>query len=369
MLTLENNQLVIRFPEVHADAVCTIEFQRTLRIPDDNRVHKLPPGLGRFPLFHVEDHAAKVPASWSEHGGVFLPMYQAEAMWIRFSSKYPFAVKIAAGKINAVSGEPWSPALKPSVRMVKAAHDMLARPPVEQKAYMDSFIGQAEFPIKGEQDYVTIPDQPWLDGFNVGEGQIRQFVAMPLGDGYTVEEQITGEAIHGGLQLIVYPLKAEFYSPPRSALRSMGMAAMSLESTTFACASNAQPQMGLAPGGLMTQQIYADKRDFAQWDQSKSAKCFVHLLNSAVFEQVTGKKPPTQAPTAADYTAARLPWFDYYAEGKTALPGAANLKKLVSVAAMGHKKGESPLPENAAVTLPVVVVLKANPNEVKVGTF
>ncbi len=28
---------------------------------------------------------------------------------------------------------------------------------------------------------------------------IRQFVAMPLGEGYTAEEQLTGEAQHGGL--------------------------------------------------------------------------------------------------------------------------------------------------------------------------
>ena len=32
---------------------------------------------------------------------------------------------------------------------------------------------------------------------------IRQFVAMPLGAGYTAEEQITGEAEHGGLQIVV----------------------------------------------------------------------------------------------------------------------------------------------------------------------
>ena len=30
-----------------------IEFQRTLRIPDDGRDYCLPPGLGRFPLRHL----------------------------------------------------------------------------------------------------------------------------------------------------------------------------------------------------------------------------------------------------------------------------------------------------------------------------
>ena len=38
-----------------------------------------------------------------------------------------------------------------------------------------------------DQNYVAIPKQKWLDGINCGDGTIRQFVAMPLGQGYTVE--------------------------------------------------------------------------------------------------------------------------------------------------------------------------------------
>ena len=40
---------------------------------------------------------------------------------------------------------------------------------------------------KGEQNYCALPKQLWLDGINCGDGYIRQFVAMPLGKGYTVE--------------------------------------------------------------------------------------------------------------------------------------------------------------------------------------
>ena len=54
-IELRNDQLIFRFPEVHEDAELGIEFQRTLRIPDDNREHYLPPGLGRFPLSRVDD--------------------------------------------------------------------------------------------------------------------------------------------------------------------------------------------------------------------------------------------------------------------------------------------------------------------------
>ena len=103
MITLERNALAFRFPDVHEQAVLQIEFQRTLRIPDDNREYPLPPGAGAFPLLHVDDAAEKLPPLWREHGGVFMPMYQSEALCILYShpGEYPFAAKIAAGKITA----------------------------------------------------------------------------------------------------------------------------------------------------------------------------------------------------------------------------------------------------------------------------
>jgi hypothetical protein len=93
-------------------AVAVAEGQ-PFRIPDDGRDHLLPPGFGRFPLRHVDDFAGRLPAHLTERGGVILPMYQAEAMWLSFSSHdrsfpYPVALKVATGKINAVTGRAWS---------------------------------------------------------------------------------------------------------------------------------------------------------------------------------------------------------------------------------------------------------------------
>jgi hypothetical protein len=103
MITLEQDELVFRFPEVHENATCAIGFQRTLRIPDDDQDYPLPPGLGSFPLRHLDDFASRVPEKWRPRGGVVMPMHQAEAMWINFdNSGYPFAIKVATGKINAV---------------------------------------------------------------------------------------------------------------------------------------------------------------------------------------------------------------------------------------------------------------------------
>ena len=325
-IELRNDQLIFRFPDVREDAELTIEFQQTLRIPDDNREYRLPPGLGEFPLYRVDDYPDNLPCTWEEHGGVFLPMYQMEAMWINFHADYPMAIKIAAGKINAVTGKAWK--------------DELSDRP---------------------QDYVVVPEQPWLDGFCVEKGLIRQFVAMPLGEGYTAEEQLTGEAEHGGLQIAVYPMKASRYEEWR-------YAGMSLSDTPpMPEAPAPSPEMGLAPGGLMRQEIYRDKYGFDAWETEIWSRCFVHIVNSVQLVHLTGCEPPGKPRTAQDYTAAGLPWFDYYGNDLSALEGAKKLAGLDSVAVTQLKAGEGFLKDNDPVT--PAVVKKLNNLMVREGTF
>ena len=76
-IQLSDDRLIFQFPIVHESAELSIEFQRTLRIPDDNRAYHLPPGLGRFPLSRVDDYPDNLPDTWIEHGGVFLPIRHA----------------------------------------------------------------------------------------------------------------------------------------------------------------------------------------------------------------------------------------------------------------------------------------------------
>ena len=305
MIELRENSLVFRFPEVHEEAVLEVNFQRTLRIPDDNREYPLPPGLGSFPLYHVDDHAERLPPEWERRGGIFLPMHQAEAMWLNFDAEYPMAVKVAAGKVNALTGDPW--------------RDALTDEP---------------------QDYLVVPDQPWLDGFCVARGLIRQFVAMPLGEGYSAEEQLTGEARHGGLQISAYPMKASTWEELKGErLRLKADAAL------HQIAGAPLSDMGLAPGGLMRQEIYEDEYGFDEWERSVRSRCFVHILNSARFLEVTGARPPQEPPSAREYAEAGLPWFDYYGGDLEALAGAESLAGLDSVAAATTKKGAGTLPE------------------------
>src|SRR4051794_11980884 len=255
MIELKNDRLMFSFPDVHPAARLEIGFQRTFRIPDDGKTYPLPPGFGYFPLVHVDDHARRVPADWLDRGGVMLPMYQSEAMWLYFSThhvsgratSYPFAIKVAAGKINAVTGKGWS--------------DGLSDKP---------------------QDYMVTPGQPWLDGFCVQKGLIRQFVAMPLGAGYTAEEQLTGQAEHGGLQIVAYPMKREVFErrfPERDSVDSYLMEFDAGEKRRSGQRFRGV-DMGLAPGGRMKQEIYTDPFGLDDWDQTQRSRCFVHIANS-----------------------------------------------------------------------------------------
>ncbi|CAG7558679.1 unnamed protein product [Fusarium equiseti] len=58
---------------------------------------------------------------------------------------------------------------------------------------------------KSIQDYLAIGvnGQRWLDGVAVEPGKVRQFVAMPMGSGHSVEAQMTGEETTAGIQFEV----------------------------------------------------------------------------------------------------------------------------------------------------------------------
>ena len=58
----------------------SVEFNRTLRIPDDGKDYPLPPGLGRFEMVKVQDYIESegLPISWRKRKGVILPMWQKE---------------------------------------------------------------------------------------------------------------------------------------------------------------------------------------------------------------------------------------------------------------------------------------------------
>ncbi|MEV7083078.1 hypothetical protein AB0N88_31780 [Streptomyces sp. NPDC093516] len=306
-----------------------VRFIRTLRLPETG-THPLPPGLGEFPVRRVADHADRVPEAMRARGGVMLPVYLREAMWLNFAgTTEPAALQVGVGKVCAVSGRPWS--------------DGLCRDP---------------------QNYVVLPRQPWLDGINSGTGTVRQFVAVPLGLGATVEGQVTGEEVWGGVQLRSFPLNDEELATWRAAERRrlertrlaappvyggpmaggpmaapggfgaalpmaappapggsgmpMPMAAppapgsAPLAGAAPASPSRAPAAMGLGVGGSMRQEVYEDDRPLAHWSRQPAGRVFVHLVTPPEWHRITGEAAPPSPVDRAAYTRAGLPWFDYY---------------------------------------------------------
>ncbi|MDJ0342169.1 hypothetical protein QMK19_03085 [Streptomyces sp. H10-C2] len=282
----------------------TVRFMRTLRLPETG-THPLPPGLGTFPLRRVADYPDRAPAEWLTRGGVVLPVYQREAMWLSFSSPVPAALQVGVGKVCAVSGRPWS--------------DRLSQDP---------------------QNYVVLPRQPWLDGINSGSGTIRQFVAVPLGLGATVEGQVSGAEVWGGVQLEVFELRDEPLAvwraeQQRRAVATRGPWGVAAEESLppmpgygampRMAAAAAAPSMGLGAGGRMRQEVYRDERGPGDWRLEPSGRVFVHLATAPQWRQITGEAPPPSPVDRAAYNAAGLPWFDYYDADAADLAAAAPL--------------------------------------------
>ncbi|MFJ4077814.1 hypothetical protein ACIP2Z_02545 [Streptomyces iakyrus] len=296
-----------------------VRFIRTLRLPETG-THPLPPGLGEFPVRRVVDYWDRVPEAWRARGGVMLPVYLREAMWLSFAgTSEPAALQVGAGKVCAVSGRRWS--------------DHLAR---------------------GPQNYVVLPRQPWLDGINSGTGTVRQFVAVPLGLGATVEGQVTGEEVWGGVQLQSFalndrelarwraeerqraerqrsmpspsgygaampmaapPVSAGFGAPmPMAAPPAPGSVPAPAAGAAPASAPRAAAAMGLGVGGSLRQEVYQDDRPLTHWSERPAGRVFVHLVTPPEWRRITGEAAPPSPVDRAAYTRAGLPWFDYYDE-------------------------------------------------------
>ncbi len=287
-----------------------LSFQRTLRIPDDGRAYPLPPTLGVFPLRWVSDFAGRLPESWSRPGdppALFIPMYQREALWLAFeaASWKPNAVKIGLGRVNALTGAAW------------------------------------DEPLHGDpQDYLVCPNQPWLDGINSGQGVIRQFVAMPLGEGYTVEGQLTGREQVGGFQVLVYEPRAGLFpdAPPAPQPVDLLHGALHGGPLHLATGEPPLPAMGLGAGGQITQKIYPDPYGIQTWDQSQTGRVSIYILNSQQYQAVTGEPPPPSPISARTYTEAGFPWFSLYDEGQGDLQAASPLSGIQSVQSIDKSK-------------------------------
>lgn len=317
-----------------------IEFNRTCRVPaTEEFTSSLPPGLGKFPIYKVADFPDSVPEDWKLEGH-FIPMYFHEAMWMNFRVRpgAVVAMLIGAGMINAVTGDDLEAVLR-----------------------------------NDPQNYIVCPSQPWLDGF-MTEGKVKQFIASILGEGETVEEQLTGEAKFGGIQFAVFNPKINLipenspaqqitsgkfkpeFKPPHFMHHNeedSGVRTYALKSATFGASGSFSKSintrgggakaMGLGAGGLIRQKIYKDNYTIGSsidevWHKEPSHKAWVYIVDPIGFKVITGEDAPPSPITFQTYQEQGLPWFGLFDADKSGVESAGVFDKLKPV---GEK--ESPL--------------------------
>jgi hypothetical protein len=435
-----------------------ISFHRTLRIPEDGNDYPLPASLGTLPIHRVEDFAETVPEDWLIRGGFFIPLYQREALFLQFEGEYsrPTISKVCAGRINAITGKPYSKHL--------SSH---------------------------EQDYVVIPDQKWLDGINSGKDVVRQFVAMPLGQGYTIEAQLTDEETYGGFQLEVFePKEGRFEEPDYNvskkvdlvvriskskfeamllqtnsfyrtianiicsgktsvdaadvtgldkdlvkeiyfnfrknffdfvedlvrvkfgndrdfntiksktwvSLRSLGLrdeidppnepvlddgtvlrsspttapsSPLQLPERPLALYSSPAPlpsshiEIGIAAGGRLKQQIIHDRYGVDAWDAERSRFVDIHIVNSEMYQTITGLEPLPSPVTQEQYQNSGIPWFAYYDETVKSVKAAGALSKIQGVGEIDRKRGFQQSHEDTRRTIHTEIIHRIKTPDLK----
>ena len=247
--------LCFSFPDLHREARVNVALRRTYRVVADGEPHERNGAEASIQLRHVDDFADKVPKLWRDQGGVMAPLHGAEALRVVFSGRYPFAIKIAAGRINALTLESWSNEL----------HD-------------------------NPQDYLVVPQTKSVDGFLVNDGLVRQFVA-PLDDDTFMDRDAE---MRGGMQIIAYPLRRELYErledtsgerdAPSSGEPESDQQLETQESPIIA-ASN--------PRGFITQAFEPDLFGIDAWNQEHSNRCFIHIASARSWFSITGENSPT----------------------------------------------------------------------------
>jgi len=265
-----------------------------------------------------------------------MSMYQHEAMWMSFLSvdNGSHAVKISVGGINALTG-----------------------------------LSQNET-VRGKQDYVVVGGrngQKWLDGISTALNTVRQFVAMPLGAGHTVEGQLTGKEEIGGMQIDVFPQydsginqfifsdasNRDIFSPFKTP-RQLGLCpgarfnlwdnhphlpSMTLKDHNIQNGSTISLILalsgggglptpgayisGFAPGGNISQKINRDPLPAWAYNTSRGTRFHLTIINAAFFAHLTGLPSPPSPISPQTYLKLNLPWFSLYDEK---IPAANNVK-------------------------------------------
>ena len=102
----------------------------------------------------------------------------------------------------------------------------------------------------------------------------------------------------------------------------------------------------------MKQKVYPDPHGIKTWDQDNYGRVYVHIVNSMMYREITGKEPPPTPVTAKTYAQYGLPWFDLYDDKLGDISAPDTLAKVKTVKQMDEEKGFAPQQDDETVDIP-----------------
>jgi hypothetical protein len=254
----------------------TVKFQHPPRPPDNAKIYVFSAGLEELPLCPATDFPGTLPASWLKQTAFLMPMNPSDAFLIRFTANYPFALKVTVGNLDALTREA-------------------------------SLFGLQKEP----RNYLVVSGESTANGITE-----RSFV-LPLDAGCAVNEQFFADQKIGRIDLQICPLRVEsyfseevahsiprtlreffawfVYGPSNHAKWAEMMRAEERQRTECSTDESGAILLGRKFEDEFDPQLIeelTDLREVADWDQTQSNCCSIHVCNSSVWHQITGTNPP-----------------------------------------------------------------------------
>ena len=93
------------------------------------------------------------------------------------------------------------------------------------------------------------------------------------------------------------------------------------------------------------------------------------IANAEQWIGITGEEPPNKSYTAQEYTAAGLPWLDYYGGDKVAIEGAKRLGEIKTVKNIESKNRKNIWEEDFDLPITNPKVVSANKRAINSGEW
>lgn len=259
---MDGNVVAVSFPEVHPNAILLVDFHRTLRTPEDGRIHRCPHTGNGLALCD-----AKHLTNWNKPNCFFHRLLQSEAVRIRFCSPngYSFAVRIIVNGRCAITGNP------------VAEEDP------------SGFLPDSEV-----QNYLAVTDRTILDGCLDAEGMFHQIIPRMLGDSVTLgkPKDYLSDSTHINIQVV--PLRGD----AEAAVAKRPLVFNIWESVNLS--EPAFDNAGSARAGSPQFAVRSDSLSLDEYDFSACETFALFLLNTHEWSDLEGKKPWIK-PMPVDY--------------------------------------------------------------------